>query len=170
MPMQYPKDTPEKKKERRSVQIFRSALNTDCWEEIGFDHYDHGIDYTYEFIEDGSVYKGNRILCQIKGTSKTERKNGFIKFDFPVKTASYACTCTQPFFFILVDLSSQEIFYLLMQLYFIDNPERYKKLSINGSNVRVKVSVSSRLDDDNFRKYSKYRFTFDEQTGVTRVK
>lgn len=151
--MQYSKDTPEKKEERRSVQIFQSAVNTDCWEEIGCDHYDHGVDYTYEYIENGSVYKGNRILCQIKGTSKADRKDDYINFDFPVKTASYACTCTQPFFFILVDLSSKETFYLLIQKYFIDNPERYRKLSVNGSKVRVKVPMSNRVDDDNFRKY-----------------
>lgn len=167
--MKYPKDTPEKKKERRSAQIFRAALDTDYWEENGYDHNDHGVDYIYELIDDESVYTGNRILCQIKGETKTDRKDGFLNFDFPVNTASYACRCTTPFFFILVDLSSSDAFYLLLQEYFIDNPERYEKLRVNKSSVRVKVPLTNRVDDNNFRKGATERFMLDENGCIKMI-
>ncbi len=71
MPKVYPKDTYEKRNERKSFQIFLPLLNPDCWEHLGSDHNDHGVDHAFEYIEEGE-YRGYRILSQLKSRTNPE--------------------------------------------------------------------------------------------------
>lgn len=95
MPKVYPKDTLQKRNERKSFQVFLPLLNSECWEHLGSDH-----NYTFEYIE-GEEYKGYRVLCQLKGRTNPEIRNDTIVFDFPVKTANYAIGCPLPFILII---------------------------------------------------------------------
>ena len=47
----YGQDTEENRKERRSYQVLFGLMNTDIWSFLGRDNHDHGVDYSFEFIE-----------------------------------------------------------------------------------------------------------------------
>ena len=167
--MIYPKDTDEKRKERKSFQLFYSLVNTDFWVYSGSDQNDHGVDYTFEFVED-EEYRGYRILAQIKSRSNPEIKNGNVVFDFPVKTANYAIGCAQPFFFFFVNLSTKEVNYLPLQDYFIDNKNKMNALKKNKETVRVFIPLDNRVENEELRIIAKSQYTFSEESGLRKVR
>jgi len=163
----YPKDTPEKSKERESFSIFFPMLDSDCWEQEGQDSNDHGVDHTFEYIEDGE-YKGYRILAQVKGRTEPEIKDDYIVFDFPVKTANYAIGCSQPFVFIFVDLTNETAYYLPLQDYFIANPEKMEALEQNKSTVRVFVPLGNTIESEELKNVAEAQYCFDGELRKTR--
>lgn len=169
MPKVYPQDTPQKRNERRSFQLFLSILNTDCWEHLGSDHNDHGVDYSFEYIEE-EQYKGYRVLCQLKSRTNPVIKNNTIVFDFPVKTANYAVGCPQPFVFFFVNLTTHEVFFLPLQDYFIANPDKMRALDRNKGTIRVFIPLDNRLDDPELIAVAKSQYTFDEEHGLRKMR
>lgn len=169
MALQYPKDNENKIKERKSFQILFSKFNTNFWEFNGRDLNDHGMDYEFEFIEDGE-YRGYRILSQVKSSESDE----IIKYyedklsysKLPVKTATYAISCTSPFVLFVIDLRTKIAYYLPLQDYFIQNQDAFNKLSINKSTITVYIPLSNIIDpnvsDAALRQIAKssYCFTF----------
>lgn len=89
MQFTYALDSEESKKERKSFQILFSKLDLEHWTWNGKDTFDHGV--AFENIENYE-YKGYRIISQVKFRSKLEIKDGFIPYNFPVKTAAYSIT------------------------------------------------------------------------------
>ena len=165
----FPKDTEEKLKERESFQIFFSLLDMKKWEYLGSDHNDHGVDYSFEYIEDGE-YKGFRMLTQLKSSAKAKIQNDEIIFDFPAKTANYAISCPQPFVFFFVDLTSRQVYYLPLQDYFIANPDKMEALEKNKSSIRVFIPLNNRLDDAELKEVAKSQYTFDEEHGLRKTR
>ena len=169
MPKVYPKDTYEKQNERKSFQLFFPLLDAYCWEYIGSDHNDHGVDYTFEYIEN-KEYRGYRILAQLKGRTNPDVRNGKIVFDFPVKTANYAVGCAQPFLFFFINLSTREAYYLLLQDYFIANKDKMNALEKNKKTIRVFVPLNNKVDDDELHKAAKSQYTFNDECGLRRMR
>ena len=165
----YPKDTEEKLKERESFQIFFSLLDVMKWEYLGSDHNDHGVDYSFEYIEDGE-YKGFRLLSQLKSSKKIEVRGNEIVFDFPVKTANYAIGCPQPFVFFLVDLTNSQVYYLPLQDYFIANKEKMEALDNNKTSIRVFIPLNNTIDDKELKEIAKSQYTFDEEQGLRKTR
>lgn len=161
----FPKDSPGRRAETRSFQILLPKFNADRWDFLGQDHHDHGVDYTFEHIDNGE-YKGHRILAQIKGSSSLKYKNNeYVAFSIPVKTANYAVRCKTPFVLFLVNLQSQIAYYLPLQDYFIANRERYEKLSANRSTITVHVPVDNIVgeEDSDLISIAKSGYFFDEE-------
>ena len=165
----YPQDTSQKRSERKSFKIFVSHLDSNCWDLLGSDRNDHGVDYSYEYIEDGE-YKGYRILCQLKGRTSPEIKENKIVFDFPVKTANFAVGCSQPFILILVDLSTSEAYFLPIQDYFIENPKKLKTLEKNSDTIRVFIPLENTLVNPKLIQVAKSQYTFDEEKGLRKTR
>ena len=167
----YPQDTEQFKKERRSYQAIFNKFNMDEWEPNGSDRTDHGMDFGFEFIED-EQYKGYRVLSQIKSTEHLETQGEYCVFDFPVKTAAYAIGCSQPFLFILVDLTTDTPYYVCLQDFFIENPELMKKVENNKCSVRVQVPMGQYIcrTNEDLKEIAKKQFTFSEEHGLARVR
>lgn len=165
----YPKDSEEKLKERESFQIFFSLLDMKTWEYLGSDHNDHGVDYTFEYIED-SEYKGFRILAQLKSRTAPIFQGTEIVFDFPVKTANYAISCPQPFVFFLIDLTERKAYYLPLQDYFIANQDKMEALENNKKSIRVFLPMDNTLDDEELKVVAKSQYTFDEENGLRKTR
>ena len=125
MAFSYPQDTEEFKKERKSYQLLFYRLNADVWAPNGSDNTDHGMDYGFEYIENGN-YKGYRILSQIKSTEHIIKSKKSVSFDLKVITAAYAISSAQPFVLFVVDLIADVIYYICLQDFFIDNPASLK--------------------------------------------
>ena len=170
MPRVYPQDTPQKRNERKSFKIFLPLLDSDYWEHLGSDNNDHGVDHSFEYIENGE-YKGYRILCQLKSRTKPEiNKKNQIIFDFPVKTANYAVGCPQPFVFFFIDLTTHDAYYLPLQDFFIANPDKMKALEKNKETIRVFIPIDNRLDDPELIEVAKAQYIFDEEHGLRKTR
>lgn len=165
----YPKDTEEKYKERKSFQILLSLLDMKTWDFIGFDKNDHGVDCSFEYIENNE-YHGFRILGQLKSSSNLRVVDSRIVFDFPVGTANYAIGCSQPFLFFLVDLSNREAFYLPLQDFFIANPDKMIALNKNESTIRVFIPNKNKVGDERIREIAKCQYSLDEKNGLRRTR
>jgi hypothetical protein len=111
------------------------------WAPNGSDHTDHGMDYGFEYIEDGQ-YKGFRIYSQIKSTEHINKSEKYVSFDLNVKTAAYAISSAQPFVLFIVDLVEDVAYYICLQDFFINNPASLKAVSNNKSTVRIKVPLT----------------------------
>lgn len=140
MAFSYPQDTEEFKKERKSYQLLFYRLNADVWAPNGSDNTDHGMDYGFEYIENGN-YKGYRILSQIKSTEHIIKSKKSVSFDLKVITAAYAISSAQPFVLFVVDLIADVIYYICLQDFFIDNPASLKAVGNNKSKVRIKIPL-----------------------------
>jgi len=169
MPFTYALDSPEAQKERISYQILFSSLNVEHWMWTGKDTFDHGVDYGFEYIEDG-MYKGYRIISQVKSSTKLEVKDGLIPFDFPVNTAAAAINSAQPFVFFLVDLNTKVTYYLALQDYFIANKEKIDSVRDNKSTVRLFIPVNNVVceEDAELREIAKSQYSFNENLVKTR--
>ena len=141
MAFAYPQDTEEFKKERESYQLLFFRLNAKVWAPNGSDNTDHGMDYGFEYIEDGQ-YKGFRIYSQIKSTEHINKSEKYVSFDLKVKTAAYAISSAQPFVLFIVDLVEDVAYYSCLQDFFINNPASLKAVSNNKSTVRIKVPLT----------------------------
>jgi hypothetical protein len=60
MAILLPQDDENMAKERKSFQILFSKFNAEHWDFNGRDNSDHGMDYEFEYIEDGE-YRGFRM-------------------------------------------------------------------------------------------------------------
>lgn len=169
MPKIYPQDTPQKRNERKSFNILFPLIDPECWEYLGPDTNDHGVDHSFELIEENN-YKGYRILSQVKSRTSPEIKNGNVVFDFPVKTANYAVGCSQPFFFFFVNLSDSTAFYISLQEFFIENHKKISSLEHNTSTVRVFIPVVNRVGDDKMKSLAKRQYAYTDSKGLWRTR
>lgn len=140
MAFSYPQDTEEFQKERRSYQLLFYKLNVEVWAPNGSDNTDHGMDYGFEFIEDGQ-FKGYRIYSQIKSTEHINKTEKYVSFDLKVITATYAISSAQPFVLFVVDLIDNVAYYICLQDFFINNPNSFDSVHINKSTIRIKIPL-----------------------------
>ena len=161
MAYSYPQDTEEFKKERKSYQQLFYKLNVEVWAPNGSDNTDHGMDYGFEYIEDGQ-YKSYRIFSQIKSTQKINIANSVVRFDLPVKTATYAISSSAPFVLFVVDLNTETPYYICLQDYFINNSDSLKSIQNNKSTIRIKIPIKQTVtrDDVGLQNIAKSQYTF----------
>lgn len=177
MALQYPKDNDNKVKERKSFQILLPKFDANFWEFNGRDLNDHGMDYEFEFIENGE-YRGYRILSQIKSSESDEvikyyeDKLSFSKL--PVKTATYAISCVSPFVLFVIDLRTNNAYYLPLQDYFIQNQDALNKLSVNKNTLTVYIPLSNIIDtnvsDEALRQIAKSSYCFTPPNTLQKIR
>ncbi len=161
MAFSYPQDTIEFQKERKSYQELFYKLDATVWAPNGSDNTDHGMDYGFEFIEDG-LFRGYRIYSQIKSTEHVIRQDDCIAFDLKVATASYAISSAQPFVLFVVDLVENDAYYIGLQDFFIENPESMDSLQNNKSTIRIKIPTENKVsrEDIGLQQIAKAQYSF----------
>lgn len=162
MPNVYPQDTYERRQERKSFQILFPLMAAEFWDYLGSDRNDHGVDHAFELIEN-ELFKGYRILSQVKSRTAPEMRKDHYVLDFPVKTANYAVGCSQPFFLFFVNLTTREAFYLPLQEYFLNNPKKLDALEKNKSTIRVFIPVENMVDNKAMRQFAKAQYSYNEE-------
>ncbi|MBQ8962004.1 MAG: DUF4365 domain-containing protein [Ruminococcus sp.] len=165
----FGQDTEENRKERKSYQVLFGLMNTDIWSFLGRDNHDHGVDYSFEYIENGE-FRGYRILAQIKGSKVTKISNNEVVFDLPVKTANYAVGSSQPFILFFVNLLTECAYYLPLQDYFIANPDKMDALEKNTSTIRVFIPLNNTIEDPELVAVAKSQYSFDEEHGLRKTR
>ena len=143
MPRVYPQDSPGRRAETRSFQILLPKFDASHLDFLGQDHHDHGVDYTFEYIENNE-YHGHRILSQVKGSAHLRMgSKSYISYPLPVKTANYAVECHDSFVLFVVDLKSEIAYYLPLQDYFSANQDKYERLAKNIASINVHIPIEN---------------------------
>lgn len=144
--MKLPKDIPARKIGTRARSIVPYKLNSDIWDWHEITGTDHGTDMILEFIENDK-YVNKNIDCQIKGTKSLPiLKSGVISFKIEIKTLNYALSSSRPFVLLVVDILKEDVYYLLMQDYFISNKEFFEKLNQKQDYLNVHIPMTNRLN------------------------
>ncbi len=149
MGTRFPKDCPQRKTESKSEKIFHYKLNTDHWlyrQETGNDY---GRDCVIELSEDDE-WHNKKIECQIKGAHKPKYRFGktVIAYSLEIKTINYELSSAVPFVLIYVDLTREIVYYLPLQKYFLENPEKLERTKRNTTTVDVHIPVIQQLTED----------------------
>ncbi len=143
-----PEDCPARAICTRSRGIFAYQIDPNKWEWHEQTGTDHGTDIVLELSE-GECFLGKKIEGQLKGRSKIEfLKDGRIKFDLDVKTVNYALNNANPFVLFLVDVTNETVYYLTVQDFFIEHPERFEAAKNNESSVTMHIDPSNTLTDN----------------------
>lgn len=131
----------------RSRGIFAYQIDANKWEWHEQTGTDHGTDIVLE-LSDKGVFSGKKIDGQLKGTTNIDvLKNGMIKYDLDVKTINYALGNANPFVLFLVDVNEEKVFYLPLQDYFIDNPDKFEAAENNSSTVTVHIEPDTTITE-----------------------
>lgn len=155
----YPKDCNTRKICSKARAIFPNKLNLDYWEFHEITGTDHGTDMIIEYIENDE-FKSYKIECQIKGTTimkKYKTKNN-ISYPLDVKTINYALNCKNAFILVVVDIITEEVYYITLQDYFIANRDCFESLNKNTSTINIHMFESDKLtkeNDDDLRAVAK---------------
>ena len=130
----------------RSRGIFAYQIDSNKWEWHEQTGTDHGTDIVLE-LSDGECFSGKKIEGQLKGRTQIEfLKSGKIKFDLEVKTTNYALNNSNPFVLFLIDVTEEKVYYLAIQDYFIENPERFGAAKNNAYSVTLHIDPENTLD------------------------
>ncbi|MBQ8318733.1 MAG: DUF4365 domain-containing protein [Lachnospiraceae bacterium] len=158
MTEKFPKDCPARVVSTRAKSIFVYNLDAKKWEWHEQAGTDHRTDIIIELVEDG-MYKNKKIEGQIKGrTILNYLKDGRISFGLDVKTVMYALGGYNPFVLFLVDVQNERVYYLPIQEYFLDNPQKFDDLINNKESISVHINPYSvmKVGDDRLCQLAKY--------------
>jgi hypothetical protein len=144
----FPKDSNSREVCTRARGLVVYKLNSHYWEWHEQTGSDHGTDMVFELVENGE-FTNRKIIGQIKGrTEITYLKDGMISFDFDVKTVNYAINSSNSFLLFLADVVNEIVYYLPIQEYFMQYPEKLKAARENKETVSVHINSSSILNYD----------------------
>jgi len=143
-----PKDCTARTVCTRSRGIFAYQIDAEKWEWHEQTGTDHGTDIVLELSEDGK-FSGKKIEGQIKGRKKIKvLKSGTITFDLDVKTVNYALGSSNAFVLFLVDVNEEKTYFLPLQEYFINNPNKIDDAENNVTSVTVHLNPDENLVDN----------------------
>lgn len=121
--MRFPKDCSARAicTRARSIVPYRLDSEVFDWQELTGT--DHGTDMVIEYVEEG-IFRNYKLECQIKGTTEPNfLRNGDLSFALDIKTIGYALGCPRSFILLLVDVNREDVYYLPLQHYFIENKD-----------------------------------------------
>ncbi len=143
-----PQDCSARKIGAKARQIVHASFDIDHWEYHEITGTDHGTDCILELIENDE-YRNHKIEGQIKGTRNINKlKNGDISFSMDAKTLLYGLGSANAFVLFLVDVDTEEVFYLPIQDYFISDISRIDKLLKNKETMNVHLTTDNLVSND----------------------
>lgn len=166
-----PADCPARIISTRSRGIFAYQLDASKWEWHEQTATDHGVDLVIELSENG-CFSGRKIEGQLKGTTKVKKlNNGEISFDLDVKTVNFALNCAYAYVLFLVDVTMEEVYYTVVQEYFILNPSKFEQAKNNTSSVAIHFDPQRTLNNqgDKLELVAKYTYVNGPGTELKRV-
>ena len=147
MPGKLPKDCSARAIGTRARSLVVYKLNSEKWEWHEQTGTDHGTDIGIELVEN-EEFVNKKIEGQIKGTKCLKKLlNGDITFNMEIKTVKYALNSIHTFVLFLADVSNETVYYLPLQDYFIDNPDKLDIIEKNNKTVTVHIGCKNILND-----------------------
>jgi hypothetical protein len=143
-----PKDCSSRAVSTRARSLVTYKLDARKWEWHEQTGTDHGTDMVMELVENEN-FSNKKIEAQIKGrTSINVLKTGDISFNLDVKTVNYALGSSNAFVLFLVDVTSENVYYLPIQDYFISNPDMFDSAENNKCTVNFHINIDNVLNED----------------------
>lgn len=156
-----PFDTQQRKIGSRAVAIVHYKINSEHWEFRQETGSDIGRDCTIELSEDNKWYN-HKIEGQIKGTLAPKRlkMSDCFSVQIELKTIRYALGSPISFVLFYVDNNSENVYYLSIQEYFIENKELFNKLFSEQEYLNVRIPIANVLTDEDTKliEYAKCQY------------
>lgn len=148
------------------MALLHYKLNYEHWEfrlETGVDR---GRDCIIEYIMENE-WHNNIIQCQVKGTKTPEtyllKNEDVFSYNLDKKYINYALGSTNASVLFLCDLKNEVVYYLPVQEFFINNPDKYINLrNTKTESLNVHIPVTCTVDKNNdimLRKLSQTNYT-----------
>ena len=113
-------DSQERKTERRVLSIVDYKFSEDGkWIYRLESGQDNGCDCSLEMSEDDNTLQGKKAYCQVKGRSDIHilKDRATISFDLEASTYNMAVNANFLFILLLVDLTNEEIYFVVDSAY-----------------------------------------------------
>ena len=141
--------------------VVHYQFDADHWEYREDTGTDVGIDCRIELTEDNQ-WTGDELYCQIKGRSKPDysAKKDYISIQLKVSFINYALAQAYPCVILLVDTTTEDVFYLPIQEHFIENPFLFKKTQSTQQELRLRIPATNLLtgNDEELKALAKRRY------------
>lgn len=143
-----PIDTPQRKIGSRAVAIVHYIFDSDHWEFRQETGSDVGRDCTVELSENDR-WLNHKIEGQIKGSKEIKplKTSDEISFSMEIKTINYALGSPVPFVLFYVDVTSEVVYYLSIQDYFINHPDNFAKLEGDQEKLSLRIPICNVLNE-----------------------
>ena len=168
----FPKDGESRSVGSRARAIVHYRFNLDHWEYREPTGVDVGVDCMLELTEDDQ-WTANTISCQVKGRSapKFNSNREYISIPTKVSTVNYGLSIPNSFLLLLVDVKTEDVYYLSLKEYFIDNPKLFDKLSGSQEEITLRIPIENIvLDNDvELQNIAKYRYLFNPDNRLHRI-
>lgn len=121
------------------------------WEYHEVTGSDHGIDCIIELIEN-EEYQNKKIEGQIKGSKNPKQlaKEACFSFSMEIKTIIYGLSSSSAYVLFFVDNSTENVYYLPIQDYFISNPQLFDTLETDQKTLNVHVPIDNIVSENDF--------------------
>ena len=162
-----PKDCDNRQTGSRARAIVHYKLNSKHWDYKEETGNDVGRDCILELAYNGT-WNNDKIEGQIKGTENLKLlKNNDISFQLSTKTINYALASSNSFLLFLVDVNTENTYYLNIQDYFIENPKLLSKLFLQKSiNVHIKKANIVTNDDSKLIEMARRVYYIDDKNNL----
>lgn len=141
-----PQNSEQRKIGARARAILHYTLDADHWEYREETGNDVGRDCVIELSENDE-WCNHKIEGQVKGTkSPNLLKDGqTFSFPFEIKTIKYALGSNNAFILFYVDVTSENVYYLPIQDYFITNKVYFSNLNSGQATLNVHIPKGNLL-------------------------
>jgi len=159
----FPKDIASRKIGSNARRIVHYKFNPDFWDYKEETGEDRGRDCFFELINDNK-WKNEKIEVQIKGTTDINYilSNTMVSFSLKLSTFFYGVNSPYSFMLLVVDLQTEDIYYICLQEYYNDNKDRIDSKIDDQNYISIRIPVEnviSTIDDSNkLIKYAKKRW------------
>ena len=136
--MEIKKDSDEMKKERKSLSIVDYKFSSNGkWNYRKESGQDNDCDCTIELVNEEEIYLGKIACCQLKGRTELSfiQKGSFISFPLESPTYNMALTANYLFILLIVDLTSEKIYYLKLN--------NLGKATSNNKTINIHIPVQN---------------------------
>lgn len=166
-----PKDQDSRATGSKARAIVHRLFDAECWEYREITGIDVGLDCAFDLIEDDE-WTGNYIECQVKGRTQPYFTNEGQSVSISIKTSTinYALRRPSTFILLLVRIDPEEVYYLPVEEYFINNASERKKLK-NQSSITLRIPVGNRISQEGREliPFAKMRYQVDSSDDIIKL-
>ena len=142
----FPIDSEQRKIGSRACAIVHYQIDADHWVYTEDPDEEVGRDCVLELSENYR-WTDHRIECQIKGSKNPSalKKGENLSYPLETKTIEYALAQRNAFVLFYVDIVREDVYFLPIQDYFIENKDLFEKLDGSQETINVRIPRANLL-------------------------
>lgn len=159
-------DSEQRKTGSRACAIVHYQIDSEHWFYREEPEAESGRNCTLELSE-GNKWRNYKIEGQIKGTKRPKvLSGGDFTYALDIRTIEYALNSKHAFVLFYVDVVHEDVYFLPVQDYFIDNAQLLTKLSGEQETVSVHIPKKNLLKDNDYVLQELARSTYIDVPGI----